>query len=204
MRSKRQPSRHRASTNRSSSAARSRTSAPPTSAQTSVARRRSSWSVGLGDRGDEPMANLGLERADHLALVLEGLRVAEIQVDLGDADVGGRGPGTRGWAGRAATTAERLTPVRAAAALLQSVFWTWRVSNASSTSPTLTSWKPSSTTPHSRPASTSRTSSLKRRSEPMRPVQATVPSRTRRTSAPLREAALGDAARRRSCRPSKP
>ena len=35
-----------------------------------------------------------------------------------------------------------------------------------------------------RPSSTSRTSSLNRRREPIRPVQTTVPSRTRRTSAP--------------------
>ena len=59
-----------------------------------------------------------------------------------------------------------------------------RSSKVSMMSPCVRSWKSESITPHSNPAATSRTSSLKRRSELMLPFQMMTPSRMKRTFDP--------------------
>ena len=74
-----------------------------------------------------------------------------------------------------------------------------RSSKVSMMSPCLRSWKSVRPMPHSKPACTSRTSSLKRRSELTAPFQMIVPSRRKRTLEPRVMVPLSTSSRR-SCR----
>src|SRR3954447_19579340 len=98
--------------------------------------------VRLGDGRPEPPLQLSLQRHEFLALALQRSALGEMEVNLDDRDV-----------------AQEPSSVRS----------TWAFSYTSMMSPSLTSMKFSSVMPHSNPAWTSRTSSLKRRRVEMRP-----------------------------------
>src|SRR2546423_6947141 len=138
--------------------------------------------VDLRHRRAETVLELGLRRADELALALQRAGLGEVQVDRHDPHVARahdnpfcRGqPRRRVYAGVGAGFSER------------SVRSTCRVSKTSKTSPSRRSLKPSRRMPHSKPSDTSRTSSLKRRSCAIDVSWMTVPSRTIRARAPRR------------------
>src|SRR5262249_55128246 len=98
-------------------------------------------SADLRRRHVEAIAQPSDPRGDEAALLLERVRAVDVQLD-------DRRPDDHVSAGRVST-----------------------ISKGSITSPTLTSLKPSSPTPHSKPAWTSRTSSLKRFSDAKPPSQ---------------------------------
>src|SRR5215210_2866246 len=135
--------------------------------------------VDFRDRRPEAVLQLRFCRFDVLPLALERPRLGEVELDAQDADVAG----AHGGYSLAAVAGS-------GAGVSRSVRSTWRVSYASSTSPTLTSSKFARWMPHSKPSATSRASSWNRLSESIVVSYTTVPSRRIRTCAPRRTTPL--------------
>src|SRR4029079_14578764 len=145
----------------------------------------------------DALGELRAQEAGGAAQALECLRqlfpVEHGEEDLGVRDVGrhvDRGDGDHAHARVAQLQPDQIgdfpldqvaQPLRAALPSLHSVLATSTVSNTSNWSFSFTSVKFLSDMPHSKPALTSRTSSLKRLSESMSPVWMTTLSRSTRT-----------------------
>ena len=118
--------------------------------------------VTFRDRHVEVVGDLRLDLAEDSTLPLQRMILGDVHDEAKDAHDHGR---IRPFASRgaAACMAERPPALRHGARAASSRRATSSISNASITSPGLTSLKFSSPMPHSRPEVTSRTSSLKRR-----------------------------------------